>query len=209
MQKKDYSTITDESGVYMIKSILNPNLIYIGSSKNLRKRYREHYNELRNKKHKNKKLQNYVNKYGINSLNFFVHIIEKDLNKIRVLEKEEIHKYNTYRKGFNLTDDTDVAQKAMWTEELKRKLSESARIRQSKPEVKERLKIQNTGENNPYCKLKDSDIDYIKENEIFNKKKTRLLNIKELSTRFNVNVKTIRRILKGETRKLKTFVIHE
>ena len=50
-------------GVYKITNIIN-NKFYIGSSKNIEKRLKNHFNNLKNNTHCNKHLQNAYNKYG-------------------------------------------------------------------------------------------------------------------------------------------------
>lgn len=58
-------------GVYAIKCIKN-NKFYIGVSKNIEERWREHKSDLRNNKHHCIKLQRCCNKYGIESLEHIV-----------------------------------------------------------------------------------------------------------------------------------------
>ena len=74
--------------IYKIVNLQNPIKIYIGSTKNLRKRIYAHCNDVKNNKHHSYLLQNAWNKYGEN--NFNVHIIEfaTDCNK-EILEKKE------------------------------------------------------------------------------------------------------------------------
>jgi len=190
--------ITKESGIYIIWSDLTQNM-YIGSTKNFRKRYSEHFNMLKRNKHDNKKLQNYVNKYGIESLNFCIHAVLPDNGYLRSAEIEEINLFDTYKNGFNLTDNTYESSKAKWTIEAKQKLSDHAKERQSKPEVKEQLRIQNSGINNPGSKLNEEQINFIRTNFIrINKRKN---NIKELSLKFKVDRRTIYRIVNNITYK--------
>ena len=56
-------------GVYQISNSINGNL-YIGSAVDFEKRKEKHIVELRTKKHHNIKLQRFVNKYGIDKLEF-------------------------------------------------------------------------------------------------------------------------------------------
>lgn len=63
------------SGIYQIRNIIN-NKLYIGSSsRNLLFRRNQHFSELNNNKHPNKKLQNSFNKHGKN--NFIFEILSK------------------------------------------------------------------------------------------------------------------------------------
>lgn len=59
------------SGIYWIRNKQN-NKIYIGSSKNIRKRFLEHKWALKNNKHLNNRLQNSFNKYGLDSFEFLI-----------------------------------------------------------------------------------------------------------------------------------------
>lgn len=72
-----------KSGIYCIKTIDLPHKEYIGSAKCLYQRFMNHRKDLKQNKHYNGKLQNYYNKYGVNSL--IMNIIEfceyKDLTK--------------------------------------------------------------------------------------------------------------------------------
>ncbi len=61
------------TGIYAIKNSINDK-VYIGSAKNIHFRILNHRHSLFHLKHANKKLQNHVNKYGIETL--FVEIIE-------------------------------------------------------------------------------------------------------------------------------------
>lgn len=66
-------SIPSFSGIYKFTNIIN-NKIYIGSTKNLRKRFNQHINLLKLQKHHSIHFQNSYNKYGEN--NFIYEIIE-------------------------------------------------------------------------------------------------------------------------------------
>lgn len=109
------------SGVYKIYSLID-NRCYIGSSNNLYGRLRRHYYSLVNKKHKNLKLQNFVNKYGIDKLEITI------IKQVRVEELEEvetyfIEKYNSYLTGFNCTNNGSNCRGIKRSKEIKEKLS--------------------------------------------------------------------------------------
>ena len=61
----------DTPGVYAIVNLLN-NKKYIGSSSSIRRRYRQHFNELSNDKHANPILQKAFNKYGQKHFGFLI-----------------------------------------------------------------------------------------------------------------------------------------
>lgn len=78
--------------IYQIKCVVN-NRIYIGQTKNFRKRIYEHKWELKNNRHYNKKLQQDFNLYGIDNFQFI--ILHDDINQIDLLtyETRYINKY--------------------------------------------------------------------------------------------------------------------
>lgn len=80
--------IINEIGIYKIYSQKYPDKIYIGSSIFLRKRLIHHRCTLCSNKHRNKILQNHVNKYGINDLK--IEIIEK-CNKENIINREQYY----------------------------------------------------------------------------------------------------------------------
>jgi len=59
------------SGVYGIFSKIDDR-VYIGSAKNFKKRKKDHFDKLKSNCHGNKYLQNFVNKYGIENIDFKV-----------------------------------------------------------------------------------------------------------------------------------------
>jgi group I intron endonuclease len=62
-------SIKHESGIYIIKNTLDFKC-YIGSTKDFYQRHKDHISKLNNKRHTNPRLQNFVNKYGIEILSF-------------------------------------------------------------------------------------------------------------------------------------------
>jgi group I intron endonuclease len=75
-------------GIYKIQSIIKPNRIYVGSSIVMNRRIIDHKHNLRYNKHKNIKLQNHVNKYGLNDLVFS--ILEL-CNENNIIQKEQYY----------------------------------------------------------------------------------------------------------------------
>lgn len=74
-------------GIYMLLNIIN-NKCYIGSSKNVSKRIKDHYRELKNNTHCNNHLQSAYNKYGASK---FVHIKLESVENIEDLIDREIY----------------------------------------------------------------------------------------------------------------------
>lgn len=87
-----------ESGIYKIVNVIN-NKFYIGSSKNLNKRFKIHLSELKNNRHNNFYLQKSFNKYGEN--NFKFEIIENCSKEI--LLKREQYYIDTLKPEYNLS----------------------------------------------------------------------------------------------------------
>lgn len=95
------------NGVYIIKNDINDK-IYIGECKNFYKRYSRHKSALKRNKHQNIKLQNFVNKYGIEHLTFDVLEIMNTDNSSDLIEREifYIKEYNSVNNGFNIILDS-------------------------------------------------------------------------------------------------------
>lgn len=84
--------INNSSGIYYIYNLIN-NKCYIGSTYNFHKRKLQHFNTLKNKTHKNSKLQNAFDKYG--EENFEFGIIEYvDLNGLLTSEQKWMDFFN-------------------------------------------------------------------------------------------------------------------
>lgn len=110
------------SGVYKITNIKN-NKIYIGVSRNLGKRRKEHKYRLSANRHVNKLLQSDFNKYGENSFSFEILEIAP-VEKLYVLEKYYIEKYDSYKNGYNMTIGGDGSYGHAVSDKTKKHLSE-------------------------------------------------------------------------------------
>lgn len=88
--------------IYKIENIVN-NKVYVGqTAKSLSVRKRSHLCELRNNRHKNTKLQNAVNKYGLDNFTFDVldqAESEKELNNKEIYW---MNHYNAIEVGYNI-----------------------------------------------------------------------------------------------------------
>lgn len=134
-------------GIYEIKNILN-NKIYIGSSINLKNRFKRHKCELRTNKHTNGHLQRAYNKYGKD--NFSFSIIEMVTDESKLLEREQywINKTKCYNEnfGYNIAIYAGSPQKGKTlSEDHKRKISEKEKGKIVSRETKERLRQVNLG----------------------------------------------------------------
>ena len=74
------------AAIYQIKNLQNGR-VYVGSSVNLKKRWKEHRNDLKKGSHHSQKLQNAWNKYGEESFEFS--ILEAVFDKTKLLEQEQ------------------------------------------------------------------------------------------------------------------------
>lgn len=83
-------------GIYRIRNLVNGKCYY-GSSKEIEKRWKNHLNQLRKKKHINTILQNAWNKYGAD--NFIFEIVEECEEKL-LLEVEQ--KYIDLKPEYNI-----------------------------------------------------------------------------------------------------------
>lgn len=107
------------SGIYKIESIIFPNRIYIGSSKNINKRKIQHLSDLKLNTHKTPKLQYHYNKYGKNDLIFSV-IKSCNLNELILNEQKFIDLLNPY---FNTCKIAGSTLGNKWNEESRNKIS--------------------------------------------------------------------------------------
>lgn len=89
--------------IYKISNIIDDR-VYVGSTINLNKRWNEHKRDLIRNKHFNNRLQNFVNKYGINSLKF--EVIEEISNDI-LLIREQYYIDKTKNK-FNIANNSSA-----------------------------------------------------------------------------------------------------
>lgn len=85
------------SGIYKITNIVNSKY-YVGSSKDIHKRFEQHVHNLRLNKHCNQKLQHAWNKYGEN--NFVFEIIEEC--EIQKLYEREQYYLDLNNNGYNI-----------------------------------------------------------------------------------------------------------
>lgn len=108
------------AGVYIIRSSIKPNRVYIGSSDDIIRRWRMHLSELKRRKHHSIILQNHVNKYGISDITFNV-IIECDVNELIKKEQLYIDSYNPY---FNIRKVADSNRGIKRSEQTKGKIRE-------------------------------------------------------------------------------------
>lgn len=95
-------------GIYKIRNIIN-NKLYIGSTADIKKRWRDHKWYLKMNKHHNSHLQASYNKYGLENFKFTIEL-ECSLNELLVEEKRLIDHYNTKNNkyGYNVNDPNEI-----------------------------------------------------------------------------------------------------
>lgn len=117
---QEFNYICGMKGIYIIKNNINDK-VYIGSTKNVKRRFYHHKYNLKKNKHSNPRLQKFYNKYGISSLEFkMLEIVEIDDD---LLPREQYY-LNKYKSKFNI--DTIAGSS------LGRKCSKETRIKISK-----------------------------------------------------------------------------
>lgn len=93
-------------GIYKIVSKIHTDRIYIGSGIDLTRRWYDHRRELRLQIHRNSRLQNHYNKYGVDDLSFG--IIEKvGFVSTRHLVEREQYYIDTLNPWFNINKIAD------------------------------------------------------------------------------------------------------
>jgi group I intron endonuclease len=142
------SNLKCNCGVYKItrKAEGLKDKVYVGSSANIKNRWREHLRTLRKGTHKNRYLQKAYDKYGESSLFFEIIECTKD-NKEDLIEREQfwIDFYKSYEpeNGYNISPSAYSTKGIKFSEETKKLFSEQRKGRDA-------------GKNNPFYGKKHS-----------------------------------------------------
>lgn len=128
----DCNTITtnDQIGIYKIKNIINGK-VYIGQSRNIDSRKKEHLRDLKAGRHHNFHLQRAFDKYGESNFTHDV-LVYCELDELEGLERHYIKKYDAMNRlrGYNLKEGSsqsaDVITKML---ESRKKLLEDKNFR--------------------------------------------------------------------------------
>ena len=127
-----------KSGIYSITCLIN-NKKYIGYATNLQKRKGNHFDDLRDNKHRNNHLQNAYNLYK--KENFLFEIVEYcRVADLCILEHYWAHFYDVWDrdKGYNI-DKTNPDGKAKRSEETCKKIGDAHRGKFVTDETKEKI----------------------------------------------------------------------
>ena len=123
MPKISITNVPRKSGVYQFKNKVN-NKVYIGSSKNIYYRLKDHLKTLHANRHYNNYFQSSWNKYG--EENFEFSILELcDVENILIIEQKYIDSNNACNSefGYNLMPNALNNSGYKWTDEYKIKRS--------------------------------------------------------------------------------------
>lgn len=168
------------AGIYCWFNCLNCK-VYIGSSKNIWKRFLTYKNAFfyRKTQRVNVKLRNSVEKYGVNNFKFFVlEIFNGDDYQLRSLEENYLDKYKPFNKnGYNIRKETVPSYKPV----------------QLTKDMIQKIKDANTGENSSNAILNNESVLNIKKDLING------IKLKILSKKYNVSTTVISNIKRGLT----------
>ena len=142
-----------EGKIYKIQNKVNSK-VYVGSTKNIQKRWNNHKSELRNNKHSNAHLQSSFNKYGIDNFKFSV--IE-EVDETSGLIQREQHYMDILEPEYNIIPRADRSKLSKETkkkigkanknpsEETRQKMSRSHKGHEVSGKVKRKLSEINKG----------------------------------------------------------------
>lgn len=131
-------------GIYCIENLLN-NKKYIGSSRNIMQRLRQHKHQLKSNTHYNKHLSSSFKKYG--ETNFIFYIIER-VEDINILIEREIYYVNLHNclnpiYGYNKAKHIFNTSGYKWSEESRLKFSLKCRGRKVSDLTRQKLRLAN------------------------------------------------------------------
>lgn len=146
--------LSKRSGIYIIKCILN-NKCYIGSSINIRRRYREYHSDFKNRKSHNQYLQNSFLKYSL--ANFTFDVLEF-CNKEVLIDREK-HFINMIKPEYSIDYEVTSNRSSLKSKEYsikRRKILKD--IKKEKGEIALLRKIPFHGEFAGNSKLKEKEV---------------------------------------------------
>lgn len=181
------------SGVYQIYNTITSDL-YVGSSKNIENRVKNHKWQLNKNSHPNQHLQNAWNFYGEDAFNISI-LEECNPEKVILLEREQ-HYLDLLKPQYNFCKTAGSClgiKRKPFTSEHRQKMSEAAKKRNGRaltPETKEKISLAKTGkERSPDTKNKISNAHKGKTLSEEHKQKIRDSVIRHLSTKEKIYVR--------------------
>lgn len=190
----------NRSGIYLIISLIDSRG-YIGSSKCLYKRFLYHKNDLIKKRHDNRHLQHFCNKYGIENLSF--ELLEYCDKKV-IIEREQYYldNYNPSVKRFNHSKRA-IGGLEKHSEESKLKMSLQRRgVKKGKYSKEYRKAISEGIKNSLACKIhlnkiqQDSAKTYFFKNP--NGEKIKIINLTKFCNENNLTTTKMVQVYKGK-----------
>lgn len=140
-------------GIYKIENIVN-GCLYIGSSVNLKKRFKDHVRLLKQNRHHSTKMQNSWNKYGED--NFIFEILECcDKNELLIKEQFFLDSYNP---NLNICKVAGNKLGVKMSDKQKQFLSEINKGKKLSDETKQKISLGNLGKTRNKGVLKSEDI---------------------------------------------------
>lgn len=135
-------------GIYCIENIIN-NKKYIGQSKDIDQRWKDHRWSLNRGDHCNRHLQASWNKYGEESFCFYV-VEECDELLLEEREKYYISYYDTFNNGYNLTIGGEGTFRHTLSEEVKIRIGNAHRGKEISETQRYQISLRTKGKNNPF-----------------------------------------------------------
>lgn len=135
------------SGIYKITNIVNGKC-YIGSSINIKKRFKAHYYVLKNNRNNSIKLQRAWNKYGESSFTFEV-LLYCEKEDLVQNEQKAIDHYESATNGYNINPTAYSQLGYVHTENTKQKISKANSGKIRSDEYRVQMSIRISGDKNP------------------------------------------------------------
>lgn len=137
-----------ESGVYVIECLIT-HKVYVGSSVNIKDRFKRHRYELNRDNHHSQHLQRAWNKYGKDSFVFMV--VEEVNDESLIVEREQywIDKLDAYNNGYNTCPTAGTMLGFKFSDESKQRLSEIRKGFEHSEETKRKISESNKGKKMP------------------------------------------------------------
>ena len=178
---KNIDKLPEKSGIYKVTNIIN-NKIYIGQSKNIKKRFKNHHIVDYNNKNNccyNTKFYQALRKYGLE--NFQVEVLELTNEELDKKEIQHIQKYDSFKNGYNSTEGGQH-----WSDKIHSKETEEKR------KITREKNQSLMSENHPRAKLTNQQVWDIRQRYIDGESVSDIYeDFKELYT----NIQTFRRII--------------
>lgn len=130
-------SLTDSSGVYRIINCVNGKC-YVGSSKNLSRRKKDHMRLLESGTHHSTKLKNSLRKYGLLAFEFEV-LEHCEVDVLLIREAHWMAVYDTVNSGYNMRRDPSTNLGVRPSAEARRKMSEAQKGRVVPEHVRQKM----------------------------------------------------------------------